>query len=135
MRFRSRLGSEYGLKQVAIVPLINVVFLLLIFFILTSGMVAQPAGVKVDLPKLATTEAMGFGNIEIGVSSSGQVYFNTGILTTEQLEGLFKQAARRNQPILIKADSGVPIGIVSRIWDKARDLGVSKINIATNQQR
>jgi biopolymer transport protein ExbD len=46
---------------------------------------------------------------------------------------LLKQAAKRNQSILIKADKRALLGRVVEIWDTARDLGINQINIATNQ--
>jgi biopolymer transport protein ExbD len=124
---------EHGLKQIDIAPLIDMVFQLLIFFMLTSSFVMQP-GIKVNLPKAVTSEIVKFENIEIVVSGENVTYFNGKVVTTQELNNLLKQVAKRNQPILIKADRRASLGRVVEIWDTCRDLGITQINIATNQE-
>jgi biopolymer transport protein ExbD len=124
---------EHGLKQIDIAPLIDMVFQLLIFFMLTSSFVMQP-GIKINLPKAVTSEVVKYENIEIVVSGENVIYLNSKVLTTQELQSLLKQVAKRNQPILIKADRHASLGRVVEIWDMCRDLGVNQINIATNQE-
>jgi len=133
MRFKGRMELEHGLKQIDIAPLIDIVFQLLIFFMLTSSFVIQP-GIKVDLPRAVTSEAVKIENIEIVVTGENVTYFNGKVVTTQELKALLKQVAKREQTILIKADRRASLGRVVEIWDTARDLGVSQINIATNQE-
>lgn len=103
MRFRRHMELEHGLKQIDIAPLIDMVFQLLIFFMLTSSFVMQP-GIKINLPKAVTSEVVKYENIEIVVSGENVIYLNSKVLTTQELQSLLKQVAKRNQPILIKAD-------------------------------
>jgi biopolymer transport protein ExbD len=134
MRFKGRrMELEHGLKQIDIAPLIDIVFQLLIFFMLTSSFVMQP-GIKVNLPKAVTSEAVKFENIDILVTSENVTYLNGKVVTTQELKALLKQAAKRNQTILIKADKRASLGRVVEVWDMARDLGITQINIATNQE-
>jgi biopolymer transport protein ExbD len=124
---------EHGLKQIDIAPLIDMVFQLLIFFMLTSSFVMQP-GIKVNLPKAVTSEIVKQENIEIMVSSENVTYLNGKVVNIHELNNLLKQVAKRNQPILIKADKRASLGRVVEIWDLARDLGINQISIATNQE-
>ncbi len=133
MRFKGRMELEHGLKQIDIAPLIDIVFQLLIFFMLTSSFVMQP-GIKVNLPKAVTSEVVKFENIDILVTSENVTYLNGRVVTTQELKTLLKQAAKRNQTILIKADRRASLGRVVEVWDMARDLGITQINIATNQE-
>ncbi|MFH1128407.1 MAG: biopolymer transporter ExbD [Candidatus Omnitrophota bacterium] len=133
MRFRRHMKLEHGLKQIDIAPLIDIVFQLLIFFMLTSSFVMQP-GIKVNLPKAVTSEVVKFENIELLVSGENVTYFNGKVVTTQELKNLLKQAAKRNQSVLIKADQRASLGRVVEIWDLARDQGISQVNIATNQE-
>jgi biopolymer transport protein ExbD len=133
MRFKGRMELEHGLKQIDIAPLIDIVFQLLIFFMLTSSFIMQP-GIKVNLPKAVTSEVVKFENIEILITGENVTYLNGRVVTTQELETLLKQAAKREQTILIKADKRASLGRVVEIWDLARDLGISQINIATNQE-
>jgi len=133
MRFKRHMKLEHGLKQIDIAPLIDVVFQLLIFFMLTSSFIMQP-GIKVNLPRAVTSEVVKFENIEIVVSGENVTYLNAKVITTAELKNLLKQAAKRGQSILIKADKRSSLGRVVEIWDQARDLGIAQINIATNQE-
>ena len=133
MRFKRHMELEHGLKQIDIAPLIDMIFQLLIFFMLTSSFVMQP-GIKVNLPKAVTSEIVKFENIEILVSSENITYLNGKVVTTQELKNLLSQAAKRKQSILIKADKRASLGRVVEIWDLCRDLGIVQINIATNQE-
>lgn len=133
MRFKRHMELEHGLKQIEITPLIDMVFLLLIFFLLTSNFVMQP-GIKVNLPKAATSEIVQYENIEIIISAENVTYFNGKVLTAGELRNLIKQLAKRKQPLLIKADRRASLGRVVEVWDMCRDLGVTQLNIATNQE-
>jgi biopolymer transport protein ExbD len=124
---------EHGLKQIDIAPLINVVFLLLIFLMLTSSFILQ-SGIRVELPKIVTSEAVKYEKIEILVTGENQVYVNSRLVTSEELKVAFKDAAKKNQTILIKADRRVSLGRVAEVWDLARQFGIAQINIATNQE-
>jgi biopolymer transport protein ExbD len=125
---------EHGLKQIDIAPLIDIVFQLLIFFMLTSSFVMQP-GIKVNLPKAVTSEAIKYENIEILITSENVTYLNGNVITTNELKALLKQVSKRKgQTILIRADRHASLGRVVEIWDMARDLGIAEINIATNQE-
>jgi len=133
MRFKRHIELEHGLKQIDIAPLIDMVFQLLIFFMLTSSFVMQP-GIKVNLPKAVTSEVVKYENTEIVISSENIVYLNGKVVNTQELRVLLKQVAKVKQGILIKADRRASLGRIVEIWDMCRDLGVEQINIATNQE-
>ncbi len=131
MRFKRRMEPEFGLKQIEIAPLIDVVFLLLIFFLLTSNFILQP-GIKVNLPKAATGEILQPENIEIMISGENIVYFDGNAVVAGELKKLINQAAKRGQAIQVKADRRASLGKAVEIWDMCRDSGVTNIGIATN---
>ncbi|MDI6606233.1 MAG: biopolymer transporter ExbD [Candidatus Omnitrophota bacterium] len=133
MRFKGRMELEHGLKQIDIAPLIDIVFQLLIFFMLTSSFVMQP-GIKVKLPKAVTSEVIKAQNIEILVTGENVTYLNGQVVNSAELKTFLKQAAKKQQTILIKADKRASLGRVVEIWDAARELGITQINIATNQE-
>jgi biopolymer transport protein ExbD len=133
MKFRRHMALEHGLTEIELTPLIDMVFLLLIFFLLTSNFIVQP-GIKVNLPKAATSEIVQVENIEIVISGENVTYLNGKVVTTNDLKLLIKQVAKRKQSILIKSDRRAALGRVVEVWDMCRDLGVSQVNIATNQE-
>lgn len=133
MRFRRHMELEHGLRQIDIAPLIDMIFQLLIFFMLTSSFIIQP-GIKVNLPKAVTSDVVKTENVEIVISGENVAYMGGKVITVQELKTLLKQVAKRKQSILIKADKRASLGRVVEIWDLCRDLGISQINIATNQE-
>jgi biopolymer transport protein ExbD len=133
MRFKGRrMELEHGLKQIDIAPLIDIVFQLLIFFMLTSSFIMQP-GIKVNLPKAATSEVIKSENVEIIITRENVTYLNGKLVNKEEIKSYLTQAGKRTQTVLIKADSHASLGRVVEIWDMCRDLGIAQVNIATNQ--
>ncbi len=133
MRLKRHLEIEKGLKQLDIAPLIDVVFQLLIFFMLTSSFIFQP-GIKINLPKAVTSEIVKEKNLLITVTSENLIYLNNRPVTTRELVNELKTAAKENRPLLINADRKASLGRVVEIWDLCRAQGISQVNIATNQE-
>jgi len=133
MKFKHHMEFEHGLKQIDIAPLIDMVFQLLIFFMLTSNFVIQP-GIRVNLPRAVTSELIKEETLEILISAENIVYLNGRVTTIQDLKATIKKIAKKNPTLLIKSDKRASLGRVVEIWDICRDLGVSQVNIATNQE-
>lgn len=133
MQFKRHMELEHGLKQIDIAPLIDMVFQLLIFFMLTSSFIMQP-GIKVNLPRALTSEVVKYENVEVAISSENVIYINGKVITTQELKILLKQTAKAKGSILIKADRRASLGRIVEVWDMCRELGINQINIATNQE-
>ena len=117
-----------------IVPLINIVFLLLIFFMLTSSFLFQP-GIKINLPRAVTSEVLHEQNVAITVTSENLLYINdTAVSMAELSKKMSKEIAVSKKPVLIKADRRASLGKVVEVWDICRASGVSQVNIATNPE-
>ena len=134
MRFeRLKRRTEIKKGQLDIAPLIDVVFLLLIFFMLTSNFVVQP-GIKVSLPKAVSSEVIRRENLVVTLTGQDLMFLNDQPVTVQDLEPQIRQAAQDNKTVLLKADAGASLGRVVEIWDLCRQAGVPQINIATNQK-
>ncbi|MDP2654557.1 MAG: biopolymer transporter ExbD [Candidatus Omnitrophota bacterium] len=132
MRFKRQTKIEYGLDQINIAPLIDVIFLLLIFFMLTSSFTFQ-SGINVKLPKAVTSDIIQDENIVIVITSENLIYLNNALRTIKELKAELEKPARKDRPLLIKADRRASVGRIVDVWDLCRSLGIEKINIATNQ--
>jgi len=130
MKFKRHVEFERG--QLDIAPLIDVVFLLLIFFMLTSSYIFQP-GIKINIPKAVTSEVVQEKNLIITISKEGLIYLNQHLLSLDQLKVHLAKLANEERPLLIKADRNASLGKVVQIWDMSREAGLTQINIATNQ--
>ncbi|MBU0571310.1 MAG: biopolymer transporter ExbD [Candidatus Omnitrophica bacterium] len=130
MKFKRTIEIERGHLDIA--PLIDVIFLLLIFFMLTSSFIFQP-GIRVNLPKAVTSEVLHRELLVIVVTAGNEVYVNERPVDNEELFSRISLAARENQPLLIKADKKANLGKVIEIWDLCRQVEVKQVNIATTQ--
>lgn len=128
MKFKRRLHIAKGM--VDLTPLINVFFLLLIFFMFTSSFIFQP-GIKVTLPKALTSEVIQQENVVIVITRDDRLFLNDREITLEELKSNLRIIARKKASLLIKADSKASLGRIVEIWDMCRLQGVSQINIAT----
>lgn len=129
MRFKQHL--EMQTCVIDMVPLINCIFLLLIFFLLTSNFILQPT-IEVNLPKAVTSEVIQENTIVITVTSDNRFYLDEAPITLLELKSKLEKTSHA-EPVLIKADRDVALGKVVNIWDFCRDIGIKQVNIATNQ--
>ena len=133
MRFKKHMELEHGLHQIDITPLIDMVFQLLIFFMLTSSFIMQ-AGIKINLPKAVSSDFVQEENVVITVSRENVLYVDQKVVNNKELRGLLVKAYKNKNPILIRADQRASLGRVVEVWDMARELGINQINIATETQ-
>lgn len=128
-RTRRRLKAQFDM-----VPFIDIVFNLLIFFLLTSSYVFQP-GIKINLPRAVTSEVLKEEPLVITVTSEDAIYLNDKIATVQELISKLKKVSKEEGTLLIKADKKASVGRVVEIWDMCRDIGISHVNIATAQEQ
>jgi len=135
MRFKRHLELERGQKEINITPLVDMVFLLLIFFMLTSSFIVLP-GIKINLPKAVTSQAIKEKNIIITINNENIIYLDKKPITPQELTNYLTQIieSKQEKPLLIKADKNTQLGTVVTVWDICRDVGITQINIATLQE-
>lgn len=118
-------------------PLIDVVFLLLIFFMVTTSFVSRDAGLQVDLPRSASAESLLPGeDLTLELGADGTVALNGTALTAPQLRAELRKAAEADPSTLVvlRADGGVQHSRVVEVMDVARDLGLTSFAFATDTE-
>lgn len=133
MRFKRHSKLEKGPRQIDIAPLVDVIFQLLIFFMLSSSFTFQ-SGINVKLPRAVTSDIIKDDNTIVTISSENVLYLNGSIISIKDLQENLKPIAELNRPLLIKADRRASMGRIVDVWDLCRNLGIERINIATNQE-
>jgi biopolymer transport protein ExbD/biopolymer transport protein TolR len=116
-----------------ITPLIDVVFLLLIFFLLTATFVTTPS-IPVELPKASSkiTERVR-RDLIITVHSTGEIEFKKRLMDMVELRKRLKMAAQESTSVkvLIRADSRAMVGRMAEVMDIAQDVGFKRFGLAT----
>ena len=134
MIFKTHIKPSRGIVDAA--PMVDVVFLLLIFFILSSSFVMQP-GIKVVLPPSEVKTPGEFQGMVVTVTRAEAIYFNNELTSMGELQSFLAEAvAQGNSPqeLVIKADEQVPHGMVVKIMTLAIEAGIPSINIATRPE-
>lgn len=133
MKFKRKTTLEKG--RLDITPLIDVVLLLLIFFMLTSSFIT-PAGLRVYLPESSVAEPQEKENLVIVVSRDGELYIDDASVSWEECrERLASSLAGSPEMVLIlKADRDARHGIVVRVMSLARELGWKRMAIAAQPE-
>ena len=103
-----------------VVPMINVVFLLLIFFLMVAEL-APPDPVEVTLPEAERAAAAGATGLAIHLSETGQVAF--GALRGEAAVAAARDAADPDVPLMVRADGGAPAGALAALLAQLRSAG------------
>lgn len=128
-----RLGEpESGIKsEIDISPLIDVVFILLIFFIVTTVFVEE-TGIEINKPRAASQQDLERNSILIGVSRSGQVYYGGREIGTSGVRSVVGRLLKQEvMPVIIQADMEAPTEATVSVLDEAKLAGAQNVFVST----
>ncbi|MCR4439038.1 MAG: biopolymer transporter ExbD [bacterium] len=129
MRFRERPRRRVLIN---ITSLIDVLFLLLIFFMVSSTFLEQP-GMKLDLPAAKSFEVEEHKELVVHISPQGEIFLGEQQVALDTLKARLELqvAVDRERPLVLRADKDAAHGRVVEVMDVAKQTGVRKIVIAT----
>ncbi|WP_053981546.1 ExbD/TolR family protein [Marinagarivorans algicola] len=131
---RQNSATDDDAGAIDLTPMLDVVFIMLIFFIVTATFIKEP-GVEVERPD-ATTSDYKNSKILIAVDNDDKIWIDKNeideSLVKDQIELLI--AENPKSPVVIQADSKSTIKMLNIVAQKAREVGVADISIATNKQ-
>ncbi|UCF99270.1 MAG: biopolymer transporter ExbD [Spirochaetaceae bacterium] len=132
MRLKRRLEEDGGL---VLTPLIDMVFLVVIFFMLNTTLSINPA-ITVDLPEAYTSQAVIAEEIVVTLTEAGEIYIGNQTILRDRFAAELKKEMVRLQRnnIILQADALLPYRDVVEIMDLARVTGVDSIALVTAQK-
>ncbi len=115
-----------------ITSLIDVLFLLLIFFIVSSTFLEQP-GMKLKLPKTSGGKALQMKGYTLFITSDGAMFLNEKEISLKKLPDRLKAIAQdaKDKGLILKADEDTRYGLVVEVMDIAKQSGITKLIVAT----
>ncbi len=122
--------------QINIVPMIDVIFAILTFFIMSTLFLTRQEGLPVNLPKAATAQQAQIPTrITVTVESSGQVSLNKKPTTVDALTEQIRSLMGTNPEavVVINADTKVEHGNIVSVMDRVRQVPGAKLAIATQK--
>jgi biopolymer transport protein ExbD len=115
-----------------ITPLVDVLLILIVFFAITSTFLEQP-GIKLQLPKAASSDLQKIEKAVIIISEEAKLFFRDKEVTLDELPGILQVAMETSidRSLIVSADKKAEHGLVVSIMDLARQNGVEKLIIST----
>ena len=131
MNFRSDKKSR-ALLTLEVTPLVDIVFLLLIFFLLTATYTRNP-NIDINLPKASSKSVQNQAkDVLVAIRQNGEILYDNRVLSIDDLEGVFsaRYADDKDLVVVVRADKGAKHGRVVEVMDLAKKVGFSKLAIA-----
>lgn len=126
--------AEQG-SEIDLTPMLDVVFIMLIFFIVTAVFIKEP-GVQVNRPVAETLEVVKNQNILIAINGKNEIWIDRKKVDERALKVVIETMLADNPRggVVIQADGNSNAGTYAKVWDAAKEAGVEKIALATDQK-
>ena len=133
MRFRRTLAEPDESIELNLIPLIDIIMFLLIFFISTTSFIEEP-GVKVDKPQAASARQVEKNSIIFAVTSDGRVAYGGKEIGLGGVRSTVKRlCAKEPLPVVIEADQKSQSGLMIRVIDEAKLGGAKDVSLASEK--
>lgn len=135
MRFRRNLAEPDEPLELNLIPLIDVIMFLLIFFISTTTFV-EDTGVQVDKPQAASAEQLDKNSILIAITAQSQIVYGGREIGIGGVRPLVTRlSSKEEMPVIIQADTAAPAGMLVRVIDEAKLGGAKNVSLASARSK
>jgi biopolymer transport protein ExbD len=134
MKFRHKRREEEE-SEINITPMMDIVFIMLIFFIVTTSFIKE-TGIDPNRPEAETAKRAELGNILIAVAPNDRIWMNKAPIELEAVKIMMELAHAENpeSSVVIVADELASTGLVLDIMDQIRLSGISKISLSAKEK-
>lgn len=128
-----RLPRSEESSEIELTPMLDVVFILLIFFIVTTSFVKE-TGIDVNRPSAATAEKKEKGNILIAINANGEIWIDNREIDVRAVRANIQQLKARypQSSVIIQSDEDSRTGMLVKVMDQIRLAGVENISLAAS---
>lgn len=133
---RRRLGRTRPFAQGAgldLTPMVDVVFQLVIFFMVSTTFITLESGLPVDLPQAQTTQAQASDVPTVTITQDGRIFLAGAEVSEGDLVSALRAALAEapSQTVVMRADQSIQYGLPVRVMDLIRQAGAERVAIAT----
>jgi len=131
---RRKKAREDEEAEINITPMLDVVFIMLIFFIVTASFVKE-SGIDVNRPDAATATVKERGNILVAITDTNQIWIDRRQVDPRSVRANIERLHAENPQgaVVIQADKNSKNGLLVQVMDAARQAGVFTVSIAANE--
>ncbi len=121
-------------EEINMTPMLDVVFILLIFFIVTASFVKE-AGIEVNRPEAHTAVKKERANILVAISDKGDIWINKRRVDVRSVQANIERLKAENPQgtVVIQADQKATTDVLIKVMDAARAAGVYDVSIAAQE--
>lgn len=133
MRVPSESEQEF---EINILPMIDVIFSILAFFIISSLFLSKSRSLPVDLPSAQTAQPEQTEQIDITLEADGDLFLNRQPIQMSELKGALQAAIPEDSEslVIVNADKDVPHGQVVKVMDRLRQVPGARMAIAADPE-
>ena len=131
---RRKKNREDDEAEVNLTPMLDVVFIMLIFFIVTASFVKE-SGIDVNRPDASTATVKERGNILVAITENNQIWIDRRQVDIRSVRANIERLHAENPQgaVVIQADENSKNGLLVQVMDAARQAGVFNVSIAANE--
>ncbi|MDX9874645.1 MAG: biopolymer transporter ExbD [Spongiibacteraceae bacterium] len=121
--------------QIDLTPMLDVVFIMLIFFIVTASFVKE-AGIEVNRPEASTANPKENVNILVAVSANNEIWIDQRRVDERSVRSVIERMHAENPKgaVVVQADAKSTTDVVTAVIDAARAVGIVDVSLATDEQ-
>ncbi|MCM8535289.1 MAG: biopolymer transporter ExbD [Lentisphaeraceae bacterium] len=134
-RLSKAMRSEDDVQNVDMTPLIDMVFILLIFFIVTT-VFAKDKGMDIQRPSQQSSGELAKENLLVAITAEGNIRVGGQPLSINSLRAYVSNRLRKEVlPVVLLADKNAPVGLLADVMDECRMAGAKNISLATEKEK
>jgi biopolymer transport protein ExbD len=130
-RHQSRSFVEEEDNEINLTPMLDVVFIMLIFFIVTATFIKEP-GVQVDRPFAVTAEVPSKGSIFVAISEANEIWIDREKVDPRSVKSVLERLAVESPEggVVIQSDAAAKAEALITVMDAAKDAGIVNVTVA-----
>ncbi len=136
MRRRGHSYFDVDKPRIEIIPMIDIMMFLLVFFIVITLRMIQGTGIQLDLPSSKTTQDLKPTQVTIGVQKDGAMYIDGQVYSAEAMKAKLEEAKKSSDKlaVILAGDKDLTYQNTLKVMDVARSAGISQVGLAAKAE-
>lgn len=132
---RRRLGADEGdATEINLTPMLDVVFIMLIFFIVTTSFIKE-SGVEVERPESNAATPQAEAQVMVAITAEGAVWVDGSAVDLHRVGSEVAELVSNDGAVVIQADRDSTTGLLIEVMDRIREAGVEHVAVAASRSR
>lgn len=121
--------------RLMIIPMIDIIFFLMVFFLFSTLQMVYQKSMPVNLPVASSSHQEAPKPVAITLMKDGTISIGDTVVSIEEIKSRVEQLAdKADTPVILRADENVEHGKVIKVMDEIKSAGVTKLSIATQEK-